>query len=338
MPRLQAGRYARGHGVRTLLDEADAAPRSREPRGVAMPALRSSTPIPTPRAASSPSPATPDSTARSNVGCSPTSSVPGCRSGTARACTSRRPCCCSGSAPRTRCSCSVATTVWQGALLSLSLGLAMAGIGCAIQHDANHGAYSSRAAVNRVMGMTLDMLGASSYLWHFKHNLAHHTYTNLAGADDDINFVPFARLSPAQPRLRLHRLQQFYLWALYWFLFPKWNFVDDFKSLAQAQISGHAFPRPRGALLVQLIAGKAGVRRLGVRGPAAVPPVVGRAAVLRHDIAGPRHHAGRRVHARPLRGRGGVSRAAAGDGARCRARGRCTRSRPPSTSRAAIVC
>ena len=149
-----------------------------------------------------------------------------------------------------------ATTVWQGALLSLSLGLAMAGIGCAIQHDANHGAYSSRPAVNRLMGMTLDMLGASSYLWHFKHNLAHHTYTNLAGADDDINFVPFARLSPAQPRLRLHRLQQFYLWALYWFLFPKWNFVDDFKSLAQAQISGHAFPRPRGALLVQLIAGK----------------------------------------------------------------------------------
>jgi len=149
-----------------------------------------------------------------------------------------------------------AATLWQGALLSLSLGLAMAGIGCAIQHDANHGAYSSRAAVNRVMGMTLDMLGASSYLWHFKHNLAHHTYTNLAGADDDINFVPFARLSPAQPRLRLHRLQQFYLWALYWFLFPKWNFVDDFKSLAQAQISGHAFPRPRGGLLAQLIAGK----------------------------------------------------------------------------------
>ena len=78
----------------------------------------------------------------------------------------------------------------------------------------------------------------------------------LAGADDDINFVPFARLAPAQPRLRLHRLQQFYLWALYWFLFPKWNFVDDFKGLAQAQISGHVFPRPRGTLLAQLIAGK----------------------------------------------------------------------------------
>ena len=151
----------------------------------------------------------------------------------------------------------VATTFWQGALLSSSLALAMAGIGFGIQHDANHGAYSSRAAVNRVMGLTLDMLGASSYLWRFKHNLSHHTYTNLAGADDDINFVPFARLSPAQPRYRLHRLQQFYLWALYWFLFPKWNFVDDFKTLMRARISGHGFPRPRGASAVELVAGKA---------------------------------------------------------------------------------
>lgn len=151
----------------------------------------------------------------------------------------------------------VATSFWQGALLSSSLALAMAGIGFGIQHDANHGAYSSRAAVNRVMGLTLDMLGASSYLWRFKHNLSHHTYTNVAGADDDINFMPFARLSPAQPRYRLHHLQQFYLWALYWFLFPKWNFVDDFKTLMRARISGQGFPRPRGASAVELIAGKA---------------------------------------------------------------------------------
>ena len=45
-----------------------------------------------------------------------------------------------------------ATSVWQGALLSASLALAMAGIGFGIQHDANHGAYSSRAAVNRRHG------------------------------------------------------------------------------------------------------------------------------------------------------------------------------------------
>src|SRR5690606_38474438 len=114
-----------------------------------------------------------------------------------------------------------ATTWWLGALFSVSLALAMAGIGFGVQHDANHGAYSSRGAINRVMGMTLDMLGASSYLWRFKHNVSHHTYTNLVGADDDIDIGPLARLSPAQPRRRLHRVQQFYLWVLYGFLIPK---------------------------------------------------------------------------------------------------------------------
>ena len=149
-----------------------------------------------------------------------------------------------------------ATSVWQGALLSASLALAMAGIGFGIQHDANHGAYSSRAAVNRLMAMTLDMLGASSYLWRVQHNLSHHTYTNIEGADDDINFVPFARLSPGQPRYRLHHLQQFYLWALYWFLFPKWNFVDDFKNVTRGRIGGRRFPRPRGRHLIELVGGK----------------------------------------------------------------------------------
>ena len=149
-----------------------------------------------------------------------------------------------------------ATTFWQGALLSFSLSLAMAGIGFGIQHDANHGAYSSHGAINRLMGTTLDMLGASSYLWRFKHNVSHHTYTNL-GADDDINLGPFGRLSPAQPRRRFHRLQQFYIWALYGLLIPHWHFVYDFKNVARGQIAQNRFPRPRGLHLVELIAGKA---------------------------------------------------------------------------------
>lgn len=150
-----------------------------------------------------------------------------------------------------------AATWWQGALLSLSLALAMAGVGFGVQHDANHGAYSKHAVVNRLMGLTLDMLGASSYVWHFKHNISHHTYTNVNGADDDIDLYPIARLAPTQPRRRIHRLQQFYVWVLYGFLFPKWSLLDDFKQVAHAQIAGVRFPRPRGSRLVELVAGKA---------------------------------------------------------------------------------
>lgn len=151
----------------------------------------------------------------------------------------------------------MATTWWQGVLLSFSLALAMAGIGFGVQHDANHGAYSKRVAINRLMGMTLDMLGASSYLWRFKHNVSHHTYTNLAGADDDIDIGPLGRLSPAQPLRRFHRAQQFYLWALYGLLIPKWHFLYDFTNVARARIAQNRFVRPRGWSLVELIAGKA---------------------------------------------------------------------------------
>ena len=148
-------------------------------------------------------------------------------------------------------------TWWQGALLSLSLALAVAGTGFAIQHDANHGAYSKRKWVNRLMGFTLDLLGASSYVWHWKHNILHHTYTNVHGVDHDINVQPLLRLAPDQPRLRLHNLQRFYVWGLYGFMLPKWHLMDDFQNVAQARIDDNPIPRPRGWDLFQLVFGKA---------------------------------------------------------------------------------
>ena len=54
------------------------------------------------------------------------------------------------------------------------------------------------------MGWTADaLLGFSSYAWRVKHNVAHHTYTNVDGYDDDIDQTPFARMLPSQqPRDR----------------------------------------------------------------------------------------------------------------------------------------
>jgi linoleoyl-CoA desaturase len=150
----------------------------------------------------------------------------------------------------------VAQTSWQALPASLSLAMAMAGVGFSVQHDANHAAYSKSSTVNRGMGLTLDLLGASSYLWRFKHNVAHHTFTNLAGADDDINLAPFARVAPSQRHHAFHRAQHFYLWALYGFLMFKWHLVYDFKNLARGWVAKSKFPRPKGWSLVELVAGK----------------------------------------------------------------------------------
>jgi hypothetical protein len=101
----------------------------------------------------------------------------------------------------------VATTWWHGVLGATSLAFAVAGLGFSVQHDANHGAYSHSGAVNGLLERTLDLLGASSYLWRWKHNVFHHTYTNISGADNDIALLPFARLSSSEPRHGMHRFQ-----------------------------------------------------------------------------------------------------------------------------------
>ena len=80
---------------------------------------------------------------------------------------------------------------------SVSLGLAAAAIGFCIMHDANHGGYSRSRVVNRLAAHSLDLIGGSSYVWAAKH-LAHHTYTNVADHDPDIDALPFARFEPSQ--------------------------------------------------------------------------------------------------------------------------------------------
>src|SRR3954463_14796817 len=147
---------------------------------------------------------------------------------------------------------------WQAVLLVASIGLAMAGVGFAAQHDANHGAYSSSPRVNGVMSVTLDLLGASSYLWRLKHNVMHHTYTNVAGLDDDLESgSPHLRLAPWQPRRRFHRFQHLYVWFLY-AVFPlKWWFVDDVLELTSGRVGGRPFAPPRGWPLARAVAFKA---------------------------------------------------------------------------------
>jgi linoleoyl-CoA desaturase len=150
----------------------------------------------------------------------------------------------------------VVTNPWLVMGLAVVLGLSMAAIGFNIQHDAGHKAYSDRPWVNKMMALTLDMIGASSYIWDWKHNTIHHTYTNIAGHDDDINLGLLGRLSPHQKRLRFHRFQGVYLWMLYGFLGIKWHFWDDFHNLAVGHIGEQRIPRPKGKDLLIFISGK----------------------------------------------------------------------------------
>ena len=149
-----------------------------------------------------------------------------------------------------------AGTWWLALPLAISLGLSMAAVGFNIQHDGGHQAYSESRWINKLMALTLDLLGGSSYVWARKHNSIHHSYANITGHDDDINLGFFGRLSPHQKRLRFHRLQHFYLWALYGFLPIKWQVFDDFRAVVTGRIAGHRFTRPKGWDVVTFIGGK----------------------------------------------------------------------------------
>ena len=72
-------------------------------------------------------------------------------------------------------------------LLAGTLGFFTAMIGLNIGHDAIHGAFSSNATVNKYVGVLFNLAGANDYVWRIKHNIVHHTFTNIPEHDDDIN-------------------------------------------------------------------------------------------------------------------------------------------------------
>lgn len=112
--------------------------------------------------------------------------------------------------------------------LCVLLGVAMAGIGFSVAHDANHGAYSDSPRVNAALGMTFDVLGANGYMWRITHNVIHHTYTNIQGIDEDLEVSPLLRLSPHSTHRRVHDWQHLYALFAYSMSTLNWVFWKDF--------------------------------------------------------------------------------------------------------------
>ncbi|MGL6269748.1 MAG: fatty acid desaturase family protein, partial [Chitinophagaceae bacterium] len=113
--------------------------------------------------------------------------------------------------------------------LCVVLGISMASIGFNVMHDACHGSFSTRPWVNEVFGLTHNFLGGNAFLWKLKHNIVHHTYTNVDGIDDDINNMPFMRECSTQPWKPMHKFQSYYMFVLYGFTSLFMFFMDYIK-------------------------------------------------------------------------------------------------------------
>ena len=109
----------------------------------------------------------------------------------------------------------VITNNWLYWLLWLCMGVGMAGIGLSIMHDANHGSYSKNKLVNRLFGLTLNILGGSAKNWRIQHNRLHHTFTNIHEMDPDVSPMGLLRFSPDAP---LKKFTDFNIYMLGFFM------------------------------------------------------------------------------------------------------------------------
>lgn len=122
-------------------------------------------------------------------------------------------------------------------VLCIVLGLNLAVIGFNVMHEGGHQSFSKHPWINHASAYFLNVLGGNTYYWKIKHNINHHTYTNIEGMDSDIDVKPFMRLHEGQPRYSYHRLQHIYWVILYGISYLAWVFYEDFQKYFSGKVS-----------------------------------------------------------------------------------------------------
>jgi linoleoyl-CoA desaturase len=128
------------------------------------------------------------------------------------------------------------TGMW---ICSLIMGLGLAGIGMSVMHDANHGAYSANAFVNKMISLSLTIVGGDNKNWKTQHNILHHTYTNIHEHDRDIDNKVIMRFSPAGKYRSIQRFQVAYVFVFYSVMSLYWTTAKDFIQHFQFIKEGH---------------------------------------------------------------------------------------------------
>mgnify|MGYP000863913908 CR=1 FL=1 len=122
-------------------------------------------------------------------------------------------------------------------MLCAIMGFLFAAIGFNVMHDGAHGSYSTKSWLNNMMAHSLELLGGSSYMWKYKHNVAHHSFTNIEGMDEDIDIKPFLRVNKSQKWYWIHQFQHIYSLLLYGFTYIMWIYFNDLKKYFSKKVT-----------------------------------------------------------------------------------------------------
>jgi linoleoyl-CoA desaturase len=129
------------------------------------------------------------------------------------------------------------TPAWYFAIPEcIVFGGLIAAIGFNVMHDGSHGSFSEHKWQNRIAGYSISMLGASHFMWNIKHNMVHHSFTNVDGVDDDIEIGFMMRFAPTQKRYMIHRFQHIYFAGLYMLMYVFWVFYSDYAKYFSGKI------------------------------------------------------------------------------------------------------
>jgi linoleoyl-CoA desaturase len=131
--------------------------------------------------------------------------------------------------------------VWLSIILCIVFGVSLAAVGFNVMHDGAHGSFSSKPWINELMAHSLNAMGGSVYLWKYKHNVNHHSFTNIEGMDDDIDIKPWIRVHSDQKKYWFHRFQHIYWIVLYGVTYVLWVFVQDFTKYFRGKIGDLPF-------------------------------------------------------------------------------------------------
>ncbi|TNF46233.1 MAG: hypothetical protein EP305_11755 [Bacteroidetes bacterium] len=97
-------------------------------------------------------------------------------------------------------------------------------------HDATHNVLSRHQWVNELFLRYMNLVGADGYIYRYKHNVAHHPYTNIPGIDVDLEQSNVVRVTPYSKKLKSHKYQDWYMKILYPFYFTVfWLIFRDFR-------------------------------------------------------------------------------------------------------------
>ncbi|HIF49038.1 MAG TPA: acyl-CoA desaturase [Cytophagales bacterium] len=117
---------------------------------------------------------------------------------------------------------------WISLMLIILSSIGMAGVGMNIMHDGNHGSFSNRKWVNKLMGSSIYILAGNAYNWQIQHNVLHHTFTNIHGHDEDLAAGRILRFSKHSKWFPYHKYQHFYSFLLYGLMTINWAITGDF--------------------------------------------------------------------------------------------------------------